>query len=292
VIALPLAEGIVNMKAKDTNELKILAARCRQNVLRMIRANGSGHLGPAYSCMDIVTALYFYGMNVDPDDPAKADRDIFLLSAGHKGMAQYAALAEAGFFDKSILDTFGQFQCRIPGHPDMHKIPGIEANTGSLGHGLNLACGIALGKRQEGLHSRVFVIMGDGELAEGSNWEAAAIAAHYKLDNLVVFVDHNGLQISGQTKDVMSFEPVADHFAGFGWATTEINGNGMDEIVNLIDRLPLCKGKPSLIVANTVKGIGFSKAAGKAGCHYWAPCTEDMELAEHELDECLAGLEK
>lgn len=280
------------MKEKEVKDIKILAAKCRQNILRMIKANGSGHLGPAYSCIDIVTALYFYGMNIDPKDPYKKDRDIFLLSAGHKGMAQYAALAEAGYFDKSILDTFGQFGSKIPGHPDMHKLPGIEANTGSLGHGLNLACGIALGKRQDGLKSRVFVIMGDGELAEGSNWEAAAVAAHYKLDNLVVFVDHNGLQISGHTKDVMSFEPVANHFAGFGWATKEIIGNNVAEIMSAIDELPFEKGKPNLIVANTVKGTGFSKAEGKVDYHYWKPSDEDMALAEKELQDCLAELKK
>lgn len=279
------------MKVNDINKLKATAAKCRQNVLRMIKANGSGHLGPAYSCIDIVTALYFYGMNVDPQDPSKADRDIFLLSAGHKGMAQYAVLAEAGFFDKSILDTFGQFKSRVPGHPDMHKLPGIEANTGSLGHGLNLACGIALGKRQDGYGSKVFVITGDGELAEGSNWEAAAIAAHYKLDNLVVFVDHNGLQISGQTKDVMSFEPIASHFAGFGWATKEIRGNDMDEIVAAIDQLPFEKGKPNLIVANTIKGCGFSKAENQVNYHYWNPSEADMALAEKELEDYLAGVQ-
>ncbi len=280
------------MKTDDINELKKIAVKCRKNILRMIRANGSGHLGPAYSCIDIVTALYFHGMNVDPQNPKMADRDIFLLSAGHKSMAQYAALAEAGFFEKNILDTFGQFGSRIPGHPDMHKLPGIEANTGSLGHGLNLACGIALGKKQDGLGAKVFVIMGDGELAEGSNWEAAAVAAHYGLDNLAVFVDHNGLQISGRTKDVMSFEPVADHFAGFGWATKRITGNDMAEIVAAIDAIPFERGKPSLIVADTVKGRGFSKAENQAGYHYWKPSAEDMALAEKELEDDSAGVGK
>lgn len=280
------------MKMDKEKEIKLSAAKCRQNILRMIKANGSGHLGPAYSCIDIVAALYFYGMHVDPAAPNQKDRDIFLLSAGHKGMAQYAALAEAGFFDKSILDTFGQFKCRVPGHPDMHKLPGIEANTGSLGHGLNLACGIALGKRQDGLDSRVFVITGDGELAEGSNWEAAAVAAHYKLDHLTVFVDHNGLQISGNTRDVMSFEPVAAHFAGFGWAVKEIVGNDVGQIMAAIDSLPLEKGKPNLIVANTIKGKGFSKAEGQAGYHYWKPSDEDMALAEKELEDYIAELEK
>ncbi len=280
------------MRTGDIKELEILAQKSRRNVLRMIRANGSGHLGPAYSCIDIVTALYFHGMDVDPKNPEKADRDIFLLSAGHKGMAQYAVLAEAGFFDKSILDTFGQFKSPIPGHPDMHKLAGIEANTGSLGHGLNLACGIALARKQDGLKSRVFVITGDGELAEGSNWEAAAIAAHYGLDNLVLFVDHNGLQISGQTKDVMSFEPVADHFGGFGWKTKEIVGNDMKEIVSAFDAVPFEKGKPNLVVANTVKGKGFSKAENQVDYHYWKPSTEDMALAEKELAAKIAELEK
>lgn len=279
------------MKDKNILELKRTAAKCRQHVLRMIRANGSGHIGPAFSCMDIVTALYFYGMNVDPKNPQKPDRDIFLLSAGHKGMAQYAALCEAGYFEKEILDTFGQFKSPIPGHPDMHKLPGIEANTGSLGHGLSLACGIALGKRQEGSAARVFVITGDGELAEGSNWEAAAVAAHYNLDNLVVFVDHNGLQISGHTKDVMSFEPVAAHFAGFGWATREIVGNDMSEIVSVLDQLPLEKGKPNLIVANTIKGCGFSLAENQVDYHYWKPTPETMALAEKELEDYLAEVQ-
>lgn len=280
------------MRTNDLGELKTIAIRCRKHILRMIRANGSGHLGPAYSCIDIVTALYFHGMKIDPQNPKNAGRDIFLLSAGHKGMAQYAALAEAGFFDKSVLDTFGRFGSPIPGHPDMRKLPGIEANTGSLGHGLNLACGIALGKRQDGLDAKVYVILGDGELAEGSNWEAAAVAAQYGLDNLVVFVDHNGLQISGKTKDVMSFEPVEDHFAGFGWATRRIAGNDMAQIVAALDALPFEKGKPSLIVADTVKGRGFSKAENQVGYHYWAPSEEDMALAERELENELAVLRK
>lgn len=278
------------MKTDDIRELERIAARCRQNILRMVRANGSGHLGPAYSCIDIVTALYFHGMNVDPKNPKKEDRDIFILSAGHKGMAQYAVLAEAGFFDKSLLDTFGHFKSPLPGHPDMHKLPGIEASTGSLGHGMNIACGVALGKRQCGLGSRVFVIVGDGELAEGSNWEAAAIAAHYRLDNLVLFLDHNGLQISGKTKDVMSFEPIAKHFEGFGWAAREIEGNNMAEIVAAIDAVPFEKGKPSLIVANTIKGKGFSRAENQVGYHYWNPSAEEMALAEKELEDLLMGM--
>jgi transketolase len=279
------------MKTNDIKELKKIAVNCRKNVLRMIKSYGSGHLGPAYSCIDIVTALYFHGMRVDPQNPGMADRDIFLLSAGHKSMAQYAVLAEAGFFEEDVLDTFCRFESRVPGHPDMSKLPGVEANTGSLGHGLSLACGIAMGKKQDGQDAKVFVLLGDGELAEGSNWEAAAVAAHYKLDNLTVFVDHNGLQISGSTEEVMSFEPVAEHFAGFGWKEMQIAGNDMAEIVGVVDALPFERGKPNLIVANTVKGKGFFKVENQVDCHYWNPSAEDMALAEKELEDSLARLE-
>ncbi len=279
------------MSRMEIAQLKLTAIKCRQNVLRMIRANRSGHLGPAYSCIDIVTALYFHGMNVDPGNPDKPDRDRFLLSAGHKGMAQYAALAEAGFFPKDVLDTFGQFKSRIPGHPDMHKLPGIEANTGALGHGLGLACGMALSLRLDRYKSRVFVLLGDGELAEGSNWESAAIAAHYRLDNLVAFIDLNGLQISGRTKNIMSFEPVGEHFAGFGWTTRDIDGNKMEDIVDALDALPFENGKPSLIVAHTIKGKGFSDAEDAAAYHYWNATESDLSRAERELAEAIGKVD-
>lgn len=280
------------MKREEITQLKLAAIRCRQNVLRMIQANHSGHLGPAYSCMDIVTALYFHALNLDPKNPGKADRDRFLLSAGHKGMAQYAALAEVGFFPKEVLDTFGKFMSPIPAHPDMHKLPGIEANTGALGHGLGLACGMALSLRLDKFTSRVFVLLGDGELAEGSNWEGAAIAAHYRLDNLAAFVDLNGLQISGRTKNIMSFEPVGDHFAGFGWSTRDIDGNNMEEIVAALDALPFEPGKPSLIVAHTIKGKGFSDAEDAAGYHYWNSNETDLARAEMELTEAIGKVER
>lgn len=278
------------MERAELKQLKLTALRCRQNVLRMIRANHSGHLGPAYSCLDIVTALYFHVMNVDPAHPEDPDRDRFLVSAGHKGMAQYAALAERGYFPKDYLDKFGH--CPLPGHPDMHMLPGIEASTGSLGHGLNLAVGMALAMKQDGRSSRVFVVTGDGELAEGSNWEAIAVAAHYNLDNLVVIVDHNGLQISGHTWEVMSFEPVAAHFAGFGWNTIEIDGNDMAAVVDAFDnQLPKMKGKPTVIVANDVKAKGYSKLEGLVGCHYWAPTPEGMAEAEQELANAIEEVE-
>ncbi|GHT52339.1 transketolase [Spirochaetia bacterium] len=277
----------------DTKKLELTAAKCRRNVVRMVRSGGAGHMGGAMSCLDIVTALYFYAMNVDPAEPKKKDRDRFILSAGHKCMAQYAALAEAGFFNKAELDTYGKLGTHLPGHPDMNKLAGVEANTGALGHGLSIASGMALGLRGDKAAStpRVFVIMGDGELPEGSNWEAAAAAAHYKLDNLIVFVDDNGLQISGPTTEVMNMEPVGDRFAAFGWKTAEINGNSMAEITSLLNRLPLEKGKPSAVIAHTIKARGLSFAEGKVDSHYWKPKTEELEKAEAELDETIHRLE-
>ena len=273
-------------------KLELAAAKSRRNVLRMVEASDHGHLGGAMSCLDIVTALYFYKMNIRPDDPKWADRDRFLLSAGHKCMVQYAVLAERGYFDKAVLDTYGSLKTKIPGHPDMHKLPGVEANTGALGHGLSIASGMALALRAEGKDSKVYVVMGDGELAEGSNWEAAAVAAHYGLDNLVVFVDFNGLQISGQVQDIMNFTPIAEHFAAFGWAVRDIDGNNMEEIVATLDALPLEKGKPNLIVAHTVKSKGVSFAENKAAYHYWTPKGDELAQAISEVEASIANLEK
>lgn len=272
-------------------ELELHAAKSRRNVVRMVEASDHGHLGGALSSMDIVTALYFYKMKVDPQNPTWADRDRFLLSAGHKCMVQYAVLAERGYFDKSVLDTYGGLKTLLPGHPDMHKLPGVEANTGALGHGLSIACGMAMGLRMDGKDAMVYTIMGDGELAEGSNWEAAAVAAHHKLDNLVVFVDFNGLQISGKVQDVMNFTPVAEHFAAFGWAVTDIDGNNMEEVVDTLDRLPLEKGKPNLIVAHTVKGKGLSFAENVAAYHYWTPGAEELQQAIRETEAQIEKLD-
>lgn len=278
--------------SKAIKELELNAAKSRRNVLRMVEASHHGHLGGAMSCLDIVTALYFYKMNIRPDDPKWADRDRFLLSAGHKCMVQYAVLAERGYFDKTVLDTYGGLKTKIPGHPDMHKLPGVEANTGALGHGLSIASGMALALRAEGKDSRVYVVMGDGELAEGSNWEAAAVAAHYGLDNLVVFVDFNGLQISGQVQDIMNFTPIAEHFAAFGWAVRDIDGNNMEEVVATLDALPLEKGKPNLIVAHTIKSRGISFAENKASYHYWTPKGDELAQAISEVEASIAKLEK
>jgi len=278
-------------RSETIKKLELAAARSRRNVVRMVRSGGAGHMGGAMSCIDIVTALYFHRMNVDPQNPKKPDRDRFVLSAGHKCMAQYAVLAERGFFDKSLLDTYGKLNTKLPGHPDMYKLPGVEANTGALGHGLSISVGMALGLRDSHPLARVYTVMGDGELPEGSNWEAASAASHYHLDNLTAFVDDNGLQISGRTVEVMNMEPIASRFSAFGWAVMEIDGNDMGEVAAALDRLPLEKGRPTAIVAHTIKGRGLSFAEGVTAYHYWKPKEDELSRAELELDEAILARE-
>ena len=273
----------------ETKELKRIAAQCRLNALRMIRASGHGHMGGAFSCMDIVTVLYFSEMKVDPQNPKMKGRDRFILSAGHKCLAQYAVLAEKGYFPKEVLDTYGSLKTQIPGHPDMHKLPGVEANTGALGHGLAIADGMAMGLRLDGSDARVYVVMGDGELAEGSNWEAAAAAAHHKLDNLCVFVDFNGLQISGRVQDVMNFTPIEEKFRTFGWHVLVIDGNDMGQILGALDEAARTKGKPTAIVAHTIKAKGIPFMEDLAASHFWSPDEEELQKAESSIRE-QAGL--
>lgn len=270
--------------------LKLNAAKARGNIIRMLKANRHGHLGGAFSAMEIVTALYFYKMNVDPKNPQMEERDRFILSAGHKCLVQYAVLAQKGFFPMEVLDTYGSLHTKLPGHPDMHKLPGVEANTGALGHGLSIACGMAIGLKQENRKSRVYVVTGDGELPEGSNWEAASIAAHYHLDNIVVFVDYNGLQISGKVEDIMNMSPIADRFASFGWSVRSINGNSMEEVVDTLDAVPFETGKPSVVIAHTVKAKGLSFGEGNPSYHYWNPTAEELAKAEAEINQAIDEL--
>ncbi len=273
-------------------ELKIESEKSRKNVIRMLKASNHGHIGGAFSCIDMITALYYYKMNIDPKDPSKDDRDIFMLSAGHKCMAQYAVLAEKGYFSKDILDTYGKLHTKLPGHPNMHKLPGIEANTGALGHGLSIASGMAMSFKQDKKDNKVYVVMGDGELPEGSNWEVAGIAAKFKLDNLVVFVDNNDLQISGRVNEVMDMTPIDGHFKAYGWATKNIDGNNMSEIVETLDQLPLEKGRPTAIIAHTTKAKGLKEGEDNVAYHYWNPLPENLEIADRDIDERIEQLRK
>jgi transketolase len=269
----------------EIRALEKIAVQNRKNVLRLMRAGRMGHIGGALSCVDILTALYFKVMRIDPQKPDWPQRDRFVLSAGHKCLALYATLAEKEFFSHTILDTYGALGSKLGGHPDMHKVPGVETNTGALGHGLSIAGGMAMGLKMDDLDAKVYVIMGDGELAEGSNWEAAAAASHHKLDNLLVFVDRNHLQISGPTVDVMNYEPLDKRWQAFGWSVREIDGHDLKQIVAHAADIPFEKGKPSVIIADTVKSKGLSFAENKAGYHYWKATDADLEIAERELDE-------
>ena len=269
--------------------LEYHAAKSRRKVVRMLAAGKGGHLGGAMSCLDLLVALYFHTMNIDPRNPGLPERDRFILSAGHKCMAQYAVLCERGFFEESVLDTYGHLKTRLPGHPDMSKLPGVEANTGALGHGLAIAVGMALGLREG--KQRVFTVLGDGELPEGSNWEAAAAAGFFGLDRLTAFVDANGLQISGPTAEIMNMESIAEKFLSFGWATYNIDGNDMESLIQALDALPVEKGKPTAIVMKTVKGKGISFAENQLSFHYWKPSAEQLKQAELELDDTIERLE-
>ncbi len=272
------------MDTKEILRLEYTALNIRRDILRLIRAGEAGHVGGALSSVEILTALYFYLLHIDPQNPAWPQRDRFVLSAGHKCLVLYAALAERGFFDKSVLDTYGALDSKIPGHPNMHKLPGVETNTGALGHGLSIAGGMALGLRLDKSSARVYVLMGDGELAEGSNWEAASAASMHKLENLIVFVDRNKLQISGPTIEVMSYEPLDERWRSFGWGVRVIDGHDLGIIINTVNQAPFEKGKPSVIIADTLKSKGFSFAEGKVSYHYWKAKPEEMDQAELDLD--------
>lgn len=271
------------LKPEEKARLEAAALGVRKDIVRMVRAGGAGHMGGAMSCADIMSALYFSILRIDPAKPDWPERDRLILSAGHKCMALYAVLRQRGYFDEALLDTYGALGSRLPGHPVMQKLPGVEANTGALGHGLSIAGGMAMGLKLKKSAARVYVVMGDGELAEGSNWEAAAAAAHHKLDNLLVFVDRNGLQISGKTAEVMSYEPLAEKWAAFGWSVRTIDGHDFGQIVGSAQEAPFVDGKPTVLIADTIKSKGLSFAEGLVDYHYWKPKSDELLRAEAEL---------
>lgn len=264
-------------------ELARHAVEVRRNIVRMVRAGKQGHGGGALSAADILTVLYFHAMKVRPQEPNWSGRDRFVLSAGHKCLSLYATLAERGFFDKTVLDSYGALNSVLPGHPNMHKLPGVESNTGALGHGLAIAGGMALSAKMDNNGIKVYVVMGDGELAEGSNWEAAAACSQFGLDNMLVFVDRNGLQIGGRTVDIMSYEPLRQRWESFGWAVREIDGHSLEQLIEVTETMPFVAGKPSLVIANTVKSKGLSFAEGKVDYHYWKATAEELTQAEADL---------
>ena len=275
----------------ETERLQRIAADRRKDLLCMIRGAHGGHTGGALSSTDILVALHYHTMNLRPDEPTWPDRDRFILSKGHSVEGYYAILADLGYFPREELQTYGQFGTRLISHPSV-KVPGIEMNTGALGHGLPVAVGMALGQRMNGSAARTFVLMGDGEQAEGSVWEAAMSAAHYHLDNLVAILDRNGLQISGSTEEVMALEPLAEKYCAFGWTVAEVDGHDFEALTGLLDRKPHTPGKPLLILAHTIKGKGVSFMQHVAKWHHGVPDEAQYELAMQELDGAMQKLDQ
>jgi transketolase len=267
----------------DINILREKARSVRIEILKMLTEAGSGHTGGSLSAADIVTALYFYKMRHNPKDPQWRERDRFILSKGHAAPVLYSALALAGYFDRQLLATLRKLGSPLQGHPCSRKLPGVEISTGSLGQGLSIANGIAMGLKMDGLDARVYCLLGDGEIQEGQVWEAAMTAAHYRLDNLCAFIDNNGLQIDGHCCDVMYIEPIVNKWEAFGWHVIDIDGHDMKAIVDAINEAERVKDKPTMIVARTIKGKGVSFFEGKVEYHGIAPTPEELEMALEEL---------
>jgi transketolase len=258
----------------------------RRSVLKHIKHARAGHTGGSLSCIDILNVLYNRVLRVSPATFADRGRDRYVQSKGHSVEALFVVLADCGFFPEEELETLCQYRSHFVGHPT-RKVPGIEQNTGALGHGLSICTGMAIGGKMDAAEFRVFTLIGDGELAEGSNWEAAMAAAHYGLDNLTAVVDCNTLQITGRTREVMSSEPLADKFAAFGWAVCTVDGHDFDALTGALEA-PLERGKPSAVIARTTKGKGVSFMEDVGKWHHGVPSDEEYARAIAEIDAALA----
>lgn len=272
------------------HELQLKSIHLRKNTLEAIFHAGAGHTGGSLSCLDILNVLYNRILNVSPGKFSDPNRDRYVQSKGHSVEALYAVLADRGFFPESELKTICHYKSHFVGHPTRH-IPGIEMNTGALGHGLPISVGMAIAGKMDSASYRVFTLLGDGELAEGSNWEAAMSAAHYKLDNLTAIIDHNTLQISGRTRDVMSNEPIDEKFRAFGWAVKVVNGHNFAELTDALSK-PVEIGKPTCVIANTIKGRGVSFMEDVAKWHHGVPSEAELIQALSELDAAEAKLKE
>lgn len=267
----------------DIRSLEETARLIRIDILKMLTQAGSGHTGGSLSAADIVTALFFYKMRYNPKDPFWRERDRFILSKGHAAPLLYATLARAGYFDPEILKTLRKIGSPLQGHPNNKSLPGVEVSSGSLGQGLSVANGIALGLRLDSIDSRVYCLLGDGEIQEGQIWEAAMTAVHYHLDNICAIVDNNGLQIDGPVKEVMRIDPLPQKWNAFGWHIIEIDGHNMEEVVTALDEAETVKGQPTVIIAHTIKGKGVSFFEGRVEYHGIAPTQEELSRALKEL---------
>lgn len=279
------------MDATTKKALQATACKVRMGIIEGTFNAKSGHPGGSLSIAEILTYLYFKEMNVDPESPKAENRDRFVLSKGHAAPALYSVMAQRGFFPVEELKTLRKVGSRLQGHPSMNYLPGIDISTGSLGQGISAACGMALGSKLKGDAFRVYAVLGDGEIEEGQVWEAAMYAAAKKLDCLVAIVDNNNLQIDGSVEEVNSPYPIPEKFAAFGWNVLEIDGNSFDELEKAFEAAKACKGKPTAIIAKTVKGKGVSYMENQVGWHGAAPNAEQYEIAMTELKNALSELE-
>ena len=275
------------MKIKDIKELQNYANKIRQGIIKEVYMAASGHPGGSLSIAEILAVLYFNQMNIDEKNPQAKERDRLVLSKGHTSPALYSALALRGFFDLEELKTFRNINSILQGHPDMKNIPGVDASTGSLGQGLSIANGMALASKMDSEGVRIYCICGDGEIEEGQIWEAAMTSSHYKLDNLCVIVDNNNLQIDGEVSQVMNIYPIDEKFKSFGFEVINIDGHNIEEIIQAFEQAKKVKGKPTVIIANTIKGKGVSFMENKAEWHGKAPNEEQYRQAMLELGGAL-----
>lgn len=278
------------MDSRKKRTLELWAARIRRTALETIRTAGSGHIGGSFSLGEILSVLYFDKMNIDPANPDKEDRDRLVLSKGHCSPALYATLALKGYFPVEHLSTFRRIDSDLSGHVEIH-VPGVDMSAGSLGQGLSVALGMAMYSRAEGKGNRAFCIMGDGEIQEGQVWEAAMCAGFYKVDNLIAFVDNNKLQLDGSLEEVMSPYPIGDKFKAFGWNVIEVDGHDVEQVANAVELASSVKGKPTVIVADTVKGKGVSLFENNVNFHGGQPKAEEWPACFAELDAQIAKLE-
>lgn len=279
------------MEKLSEKDLRLMAAKARLMAVDAVYTAASGHPGGSLSCLDMLTALYFNEMNIDPKNPKWEERDRFVLSKGHCSPALYSVLALRGFFPVEDVKLFRSIKAHYSGHPDMRHVPGVDMSTGSLGQGVSVAVGMAIAAKLQKRENRVYAICGDGELAEGQIWEASMAAAKWDLDNLCVFVDVNGLQIDGRTADVMPTEPLDEKFRAFNWNVIKIDGHDMTAILAALKQARGCKGKPTVILAATVKGKGVSFMENQAGWHGKAPNDEQFAVAKAELEAAIKELE-
>jgi transketolase len=281
-----IADVTAATRIESIAELKRVANRLRIEIIKMIGTAGSGHPGGSLSEVELLSALYFRVLRHNPKDPQWLDRDRFILSKGHGCPALYAVMAEAGYIDHSVLGTLRKLGSPLQGHPDKRFFPAIEANTGSLGQGISIGCGMALASRLDKKDWHTFVMVGDGEIQEGQNWEAAMFAAYHKLENLTVIVDYNHIQLDGFLKDILDVSPLAQKFESFGWRVLEIDGHDFNQVIPALETARSAKdGKPTCIVANTVKGKGVSFMENNPEWHGVAPKPDQVAAAVAELEE-------